>query len=257
MSDTKKPPREGDVLPEIHGNGWVVGRTATGYYLHEEGVDRAGAELGQVLFFQGPALPGFVAVVDYAGEAYLPEDLRGANDAARSQVDFDLEGATIFSTFGFPPGERSVVSVPSHADRLTVLRVEWTYLETGQRRAGRVHPLVNPETSPAEDPFVLVRGANYSRHDACVLLTEIEEYCQDDFMYGPAGLAHAVRIQVRCAPIEELVDMLHTTLWHCRNCRATSRFAPWSALSNQRPAFALIARILLGVIRHERSLGHG
>lgn len=116
---------------------------------------------------------------------------------------------------------------------------------------------MNPETSPTEDLFILVRGASYTRHDASVLLMEIEAYCQDDFMYGPAGLAHAVRVQMRCASVEELREMLRTTLWHCRNCRTTSRFAPWSALSNQRPAFALIARILFGVIRKERSLGHG
>ena len=135
MSDTTKPPREGDILPEIHGNGWVVGRTATGYYMHEEGVDRTAAERGKVLFFEGSALPGFVAVVDFVGESYLPEDLRDANQAARAQVDFELNGGTVFSTVGVPPGEKSLVLLPSQADRLTVLRVEWTYLETGQRRA--------------------------------------------------------------------------------------------------------------------------
>lgn len=135
MSDTNRPPREGDTLPEIHGNGWVVGQTATGFYLHEKGVDRACAEQGQVLFFRGPALPGFVAIVDYAGEAFLPEDLRGANHAARAQVDFELEDEVIFSMVGEPPAEKTRVSVPSHSDRLVVLHVEWTYLETGQRRA--------------------------------------------------------------------------------------------------------------------------
>ena len=100
--------------------------------------------------------------------------------------------------------------------------------------------------------MALVIGANYSRKDAVEYLAGLESFFRDEFMYGPAGAAHAAAEALRTgASRAEIREQLRSTIAVYRCLRPSTRFDFVSSRGNMKGGFAVIARILFGVLRHE------
>lgn len=100
--------------------------------------------------------------------------------------------------------------------------------------------------------MALVLGANYSRKEAAEYLSALEAFFQGEFMYGPAGAAHTAADAVRRgASREELREHLRATIATYRCMRKETKFNFVSSLGNMKGCYAVIARVLFGVLRHE------
>lgn len=98
---------------------------------------------------------------------------------------------------------------------------------------------------------VLVIGADYSRGDAVRMLASVEAFFRAECMTAPADTAAAVGLALRSANRAGMVELLRGLVWKVRCCRRESVFNFDSTLGNQRAGFAIMARLVLGVMRHE------
>lgn len=96
-------------------------------------------------------------------------------------------------------------------------------------------------------------GASWTRQEAAAILSDVASFFRDEYLYGPAGAAQAAADACRAgADRVELRGLLRSTVWLYRCCRPESVFTFDSHLGNQRAGFAVVARVIFGVLRKDR-----
>lgn len=94
-------------------------------------------------------------------------------------------------------------------------------------------------------------GADYSRREAAEILEGMERFFSEEFLYGPAGAVHAAKLAVLGASRDEIREMMVRVIAVHRCMRKSTSFNFVSSAGNTKGCYAVIARVLFGVLRHE------